>query len=82
MFLSADPIAVDSANRYAYVVNNPMRLVDPSGLCFTFYETEFDCSTDDFEYWLHCALACSGVWGDIARWGFGKAEFWANVGRH
>lgn len=38
-FLSADPIIGDASvpqelNRYAYVLNNPLSLTDPSGLCF------------------------------------------------
>lgn len=38
-FLSADPVIgtqfdLQQLNRYAYVTNNPLSLVDPSGLCF------------------------------------------------
>ena len=38
-FMSADPVAGDPSigqelNRYSYVLNNPLSLTDPSGLCF------------------------------------------------
>jgi RHS repeat-associated protein len=32
-FVSADPLAKDSLNRYSYVLNNPLRYTDPTGRC-------------------------------------------------
>jgi RHS repeat-associated protein len=31
-FVSADPITKDGLNRYTYVLNNPLKQVDPTGL--------------------------------------------------
>ena len=53
---AVDPVIPQSWNRYAYVVNNPLFLVDPAGLD--------DCdNTDDGEF------VCDGDSGDAANFG-------------
>jgi RHS repeat-associated protein len=49
-FASADTIVPNPANpqafnRYSYVINNPLRLIDPSG--HIYYEPSCDCMVDD-----------------------------------
>ena len=46
-FVSADPVAKDGLNRYAYVLDNPLRYVDPTGHCVP----------DGHGGWLPCTRA-------------------------
>ena len=60
-FVSADPVAKDGLNRYAYVLDNPLRLVDPSGLdAAIFCGTGEECASGgigNFKAWVEAYWA-------------------------
>ncbi|MEX2392245.1 MAG: RHS repeat-associated core domain-containing protein [Dehalococcoidia bacterium] len=59
-FVGRDPLTI--GNRYSYVMNNPVNLVDPSGLC-----PLFDCPfVDDEIDWLIEASSCAQDWQCLA----------------
>ena len=78
-FVSADPVVQAQTdplalNRYAYVRDNPLRFVDPSGHCFTFMGQKFSCSNTDAENWITWAMTRNDWVGAIARYGLGLTE--------
>ncbi len=83
-FVSADTITKDGLNRYAYVRDNPLRFVDPSGNCFTTLDGhDLPCTEADALKWIACAMGigCSGDLQKFARGGVGENQFWGNVFR-
>lgn len=85
-FVSPDPLFTE-LNAYSYAGNNPLRYVDPMGLCFTMPDgTTLDCNPNLWLDILDCALgscvdyAPEGVdAGDLqtlCRAGIQQEEFW------
>jgi RHS repeat-associated protein len=64
---SANPANPQSWNRYAYVLNNPMGLIDPLGLDCVYayddgstYTASGDCSLTDNGYYVDGSVGCTG----------------------
>lgn len=81
-FLSVDRISgsvrnPQSWNRYAYVLGNPLKYVDPFGLCASINGIRIDdCSTTVIgQYWDSTGFDEFLEFGDAFRDGFGGAEF-------
>jgi RHS repeat-associated protein len=82
-FVSADPVVQDvkdaqAWNHYSYVRDNPLKYVDPKGLCFTWMQTTFSCGADQLMAWLDTTLTSDSWLGEVARWGIQQQEFWNN----
>jgi RHS repeat-associated protein len=83
-FLSPDPLIATPGdpqvlNAYSYVHNNPLKYVDPMGLCFTMPDgTQLECTPKLWQQWLDCALngACGPDVQVLARAGIQQDEFW------
>jgi RHS repeat-associated protein len=56
-FLSPDTLVVDGLNRYTYVKNNPLRYIDPSGRCVTFFGEKLPCTESAALNILTCAVS-------------------------
>jgi RHS repeat-associated protein len=74
-FVSADTLAVDGLNRYAYVRNSPMNYSDPTGQCIL----GLKCEAVDAANWIRWALTDTGAAGDWGRSALRSADFWSNV---